>query len=56
MRFASSSAVNGGSSPSPRSSSTVTSPDVHTSTRGIIRVGRLLSHTQTSSIFSWKNG
>ena len=51
-RLASASAVNGGSSPSPRSSSTVTSPDVKTSTRGIIRVGRLLSHTQTSSIFT----
>src|SRR6185312_12122493 len=33
-----------------------TSGDVLTSTRGIIRVGRLLSHTQTSSILIWKNG
>ena len=29
---------------------------VKISTRGIIRVGRDLSHTQTSSILSWKNG
>ena len=37
-------------------SSTVTSPDVQVSTRGIMRVGRFLSQTQTSSIFNWKNG
>ena len=39
-----------------RSSSTVMSPDIYTSARGIIRVGRFLSHTQTSSICRWKNG
>ena len=56
MRLASASAVSTGSSPSPRSSSIVTSLDVYTSARGIIRVGRFLSHTHTSSIFRWKNG
>ena len=45
-----------GASPSPCSSSTVTSPDVYTSERGMIRVGRFLSQTQTSSIWMWKNG
>ena len=34
--------MSAGSSPSPRSSSTVTSPEVQSSTRGIIRVGRRL--------------
>src|SRR5205823_9183746 len=53
---ASVSAVSFGSSPSPRSSSTVTSLEVHTSARGMMRVGRFLSHTQTSSIRRWKKG
>ena len=56
MRSASASGVSVGSSPSPRSSSIVTSPDVKISVRGIMRVGRFLSHTQTSSSFRWKNG
>src|SRR5436190_2078520 len=56
MRSASASAVSCGSSPSPRSSSTVTSPEVKTFARGMIRVGRFLSQTQTSSRSSWKNG
>ena len=30
--------------------------DVHTSARGMIRVGRFLSQTQTSSMRRWKNG
>ena len=34
----------------------VTSPEVKISVRGMIRVGRFLSHTQTSSSFRWKNG
>ena len=36
--------------------STVTSWLVSISTRGMIRVGRFLSHTHTSSICRWKNG
>ncbi len=56
MRSASASAVSAGSSPSPRSSSIVTSPEVKTSVRGMIRVGRFLSQTQTSSSSRWKNG
>ena len=55
-RSASAAAVIVGSSPSPRSSSIVTSLDVYTSAFGIIRVGRFLSHTQTSSMVTWKNG
>ena len=55
-RSARASAVSRGSSPSPRSSSTVTSPDVYTSARGMIRLGRLLSQTHTSSMRTWKNG
>src|SRR5204862_8185708 len=53
---ASASAVRLGSSPSPRSSSTVTSLAVHGSARGMIRVGRFLSQTATSSIFRRKDG
>src|SRR5579863_3142815 len=56
MRSASASGVSVGSSPSPRSSSIVTSPEVKISVRGMIRVGRFLSQTQTSSSFRWKNG
>ena len=49
-RSASASAVSTGSSPSPRSSSIVTSPEMtKISVRGIMRVGRFLSQTQTSS-------
>ena len=50
MRSAIASAVSRGSSPSPRSSSTVTSPEVYTLARGMILVGPFLSQTQTSSI------
>src|SRR5262249_53441601 len=53
---ASASAVRRCSSPSARSSSTVPSPEVQASARGMIRVGRFLSHTQTSSILRWKKG
>jgi hypothetical protein len=57
MRSASASGVSAGSSFSPRSSSIVTSPDVsRISVRGIIRVGRFLSHTHTSSSVSRMNG
>src|ERR1051325_5730761 len=56
MRSASASAVSCGSSPSPRSSSTVTSPEVKTLARGMIRVGRFLSQTHTSSSASGKTG
>ena len=45
-----------GSSPSPRSSSTVTSPEVKIRVRGMIRLGRFLSQTQTSSISTSKSG
>src|SRR5256885_10156316 len=56
MRSASAWAVSCGSSHSPRSSSIVTSPEVKTFARGMIRSGRFLSQTQTSSSSSWKNG
>jgi hypothetical protein len=57
IRSASVSGVSVGSSFSPRNSSIVTSPDVRRiSVRGIMRVGRFLSQTQTSSSASRMNG
>ena len=45
-----------GSSPSPRSSSIGDVARGVDLGLGMIRVGRFLSHTHTSSIFRWKNG